>query len=286
MVKSELKNLLVRITVAVIGIPLLLLIALKGESLFLGLVILLMILGLLEFSKLARAQNISASVLLLILCGIIIALGVFFKGELALILLLSGSFFVLSYWEITRENILPENLSLVLKKLAFSWLGLFYVAGLFSFLILIRELPKTASFDYRMGGKWIIFLYISIWTCDTFAYFVGRGVGKHRLASAISPGKTVEGAVAGVVGAILMAYIAQESFLSSFSFRELLPLALIVGIIGQIGDLVESLLKRAAGVKDSSKIIPGHGGVLDRFDSLIFVAPWVYYYLKFVLYSH
>ncbi len=286
MANPELKNLLVRITVAVIGIPLLLAIAWQGGTLFLGFVILLIILGLLEFSKLARAQNISPPTFLLILCGILIGLGVFFKGELALILLLFASFLILSYWEITRENLLPENLVRALKNLSFSWLGLFYVAGLFSFLILIRELPKTANFDYRMGGKWIIFLYISIWTCDTFAYFVGRALGRHKLAGAISPRKTVEGAIAGVLGAILVAFIAQASFLSSFYFRELLPLALMVGIIGQIGDIVESLIKRAAGVKDSSKIIPGHGGVLDRFDSIIFVAPWVYYYLKFVLYAH
>lgn len=286
MANLELKNLLIRITVAIIGIPLLILIALKGELLFLGFVILLIILGLLEFSKLARAQNLFLPTLLLILCGILIGLGVFFKGELAFILLLFGSFLILSYWEIKRENLLPENLAWALKNLSFSLWGLFYVAGLFSFLILIRELPNSANFDYRMGGKWLVFLYISIWTCDTFAYFVGRSLGRHKLAAAISPRKTVEGAVAGVLGATLVAFVAQVSFLSSFYFRELLPVALMVGIIGQIGDLVESLIKRAAGVKDSSKIIPGHGGVLDRFDSLIFVAPWVYYYLKFVLYAH
>ncbi|OGC75332.1 MAG: hypothetical protein A2145_01515 [candidate division Zixibacteria bacterium RBG_16_40_9] len=286
MLNPELKNLVIRITVAIIGIPLLLLIALQGKLSFLGFVILLIILGLSEFSKLARAQNLSLPTLLLMLCGILIGLGVYFKGELALILLLLSSFLMLAYWEIKRENLAQENLPAALKSLSFSFLGLFYVAGLFSFLILIRELPQLANFDYRMGGKWMVFLYFSIWTCDTFAYFVGRAMGKHKLAPVISPRKTVEGAMAGVFGAILAAWVSQASFLNSFSFSELLPIALIVGIIGQIGDLVESLLKRAAGVKDSSGIIPGHGGVLDRFDSLIFVAPWVYYYLKLLVYSH
>ena len=286
MLNPELKNLVIRITVAIIGIPLLLLIALQGKLLFLGFVILLIILGLSEFSKLARAQNLSLPTLLLMLCGILIGLGVYFKGELALILLLLSSFLILAYWEIKRENLAQENLPAALKSLSFSFLGLFYIAGLFSFLILIRELPQLANFDYRMGGKWMVFLYFSIWTCDTFAYFVGRAMGKHKLAPVISPRKTVEGAMAGVFGTILAAWVSQASFLNSFSFSELLPIALIVGIIGQIGDLVESLLKRAAGVKDSSGIIPGHGGVLDRFDSLIFVAPWVYYYLKLLVYSH
>ena len=286
MLNPELKNLVIRITVAIIGIPLLLLIALQGKLSFLGFVILLIILGLSEFSKLARAQNLSLPTLLLMLCGILIGLGVYFKGELALILLLLSSFLILAYWEIKRENLAQENLPAALKSLSFSFLGLFYIAGLFSFLILIRELPQLANFDYRMGGKWMVFLYFSIWTCDTFAYFVGRAMGKHKLAPVISPRKTVEGAMAGVFGTILAAWVSQASFLNSFSFSELLPIALIVGIIGQIGDLVESLLKRAAGVKDSSGIIPGHGGVLDRFDSLIFVAPWVYYYLKLLVYSH
>ena len=286
MAQAEIKNLFIRITVAVVGIPLLILVALQGQLLFLGFVVLLVILGFLEYSKLGRAQNLSVPSLLLILWGILIAIGVYFKGEFALILLLLSSFLILAYWEIKKENLTSENLFSAVKSLCFSFWGLFYIGGLLSFLILIRELPKLANFDYQTGGKWIVFLYISIWSCDTLAYFIGRLIGEHKLSSVISPRKTVEGALAGVLGALIAAWICQQTFMSQFAFRQLIPIALIVGIIGQIGDLVESLLKRAAGVKDSSAIIPGHGGVLDRFDSIIFTAPWVYYYLKLFVYSH
>ena len=285
MAQTEIKNLLIRITVAVVGIPLLIFIALQGGLLFLGFVVLLVFLGFLEFSKLGRAQNLSMPALLLILWGILTAVGVYFKGEFALILLLLSGFLILAYWEIKRENLTQENLPSALKNLCFSFWGLFYIGGLFSFLILIRELPELANLDYQTGGKWIVFLYISIWSCDTLAYFIGRLIGEHKLSSVISPRKTVEGALAGVLGALIAAWICQQTFMSQFAFRQLIPIALIVGIIGQIGDLVESLIKRAAGVKDSSAIIPGHGGVLDRFDSLIFTAPWVYYYLKLFVYS-
>ena len=285
MAKAELKNLLIRITVAAVGIPLLVLVALQGELLFLGFVILLVVLGFLEFSKLAKAQNLSVPTILLILWGILTALGVYFKGEFALILLLLSGFLILAYWEIKKENLSQENLPAAVRSLCFSFWGLFYIGGLFSFLILIRELPKFANFDYQTGGKLIVFIYISIWSCDTLAYFIGRVIGEHKLSSVISPRKTVEGALAGVLGALLAAWICQGTFMSQFAFRQLIPIALIVGVIGQIGDLVESLLKRAAGVKDSSAIIPGHGGVLDRFDSIIFVAPWVYYYLKLFVYQ-
>ena len=286
MANPEIKNLLIRITVAVIGIPLLIFVALQGQLLFLGFVALLIILGFLEYSKLGKAQNLSVPALLLVLWGILIALGVYFKGEFALILLLLSGFLILAYWEIKKENLTSENLPSALKNLCFSFWGLFYIGALFSFLILIRELPKLANFDYQTGGKWIVFLYISIWSCDTLAYFIGRLIGEHKLSSVISPRKTVEGALAGVLGALIAAWICQATFMNQFALRQLIPIALIVGIIGQIGDLVESLLKRVAGVKDSSAIIPGHGGVLDRFDSIIFTAPWVYYYLKLFVYSH
>jgi len=282
----EIKNLLIRITVAVVGIPLLIFIALQGELLFLGFVVLLVILGFLEYSKLGQAQNLSVPPVLLILWGILMAVGVYFKGEFALILLLLSGFLILAYWEIKRENLTQENLPSALKNLSFSFWGLFYIGALFSFLILIRELPRLANFDYQTGGKWIVFLYISIWSCDTLAYFIGRLLGEHKLSSVISPRKTVEGALAGVLGGLMAAFICQLTFMGQFAFGQLIPIALLVGIIGQIGDLVESLLKRAAGVKDSSAIIPGHGGVLDRFDSIIFTAPWVYYYLKLFVYSH
>jgi len=167
-------------------------------------------------------------------------------------------------------------------NLALSLLGFFYVAGLFSYLILLRELSPETS--YKIGGLWIVYLLVCIWSCDTFAYFIGAPLGKHPLSSRISPKKTVEGFGGGVLGAIAAAFFSHFVFFASARLKDLLIVSAIIALVGQVGDLTESLFKRDAQFKDTSSIIPGHGGILDRFDSLLFVSPIVYYYLKFVVY--
>jgi len=163
--------------------------------------------------------------------------------------------------------------------------GLIYVPFLFSFLVLIRELPKVVHTDYRVGGLWMIFILFCVWLSDTLAYFIGSALGKHKLCPGISPGKSLEGFFAGLAGSVLAAILSYRIFLDFVSMRDLLILSLIIGLVGQVGDLMESSFKREANLKDSSNILPGHGGILDRFDSLLFVGPPVYFYLKFVVYS-
>ena len=149
--------------------------------------------------------------------------------------------------------------------------GLVYIALPLSFLTPLREIEN--------GQWWLLFLLIVIWSNDTFAYFIGRGLGAPKLASEISPKKTVEGAAGGIIGgaavAVLFSYLAGMGL----SPLNVFVLAAVIGIVAMIGDLAESVLKRAAGVKDSGAIIPGHGGVLDRIDSLLFSVPLLYYYL-------
>lgn len=135
------------------------------------------------------------------------------------------------------------------------------------------------------GGYTVLSLFVSIWVCDTAAYFVGSAFGKHKLFPRVSPGKSWEGAVAGVIGAIATMTVAQQFFLGYLGMSHALVLGTCVGIFGQLGDLVESRFKRDAEVKDSSSIIPGHGGMYDRFDSLVFLAPIVYLYIDFVVLS-
>jgi phosphatidate cytidylyltransferase len=118
---------------------------------------------------------------------------------------------------------------------------------------------------------------------DTAAYYLGKNFGKNPLARTISPKKTVEGAVAGIVGSLMAGVVAKVWFLDQIAMVHCLLVALICGTIGQFGDLAESLLKRQVGVKDSSDLIPGHGGVLDRIDSLLFAGPVFYCYFKLVL---
>jgi phosphatidate cytidylyltransferase len=142
--------------------------------------------------------------------------------------------------------------------------------------------------DYN--PKIIIGLFILIWTNDTFAYLVGKSIGKHKLLERISPKKTIEGFIGGVVFAIFAGYLISKLYIKAspnFSDKSILiwtTIALIVGIFGTIGDLVESKFKRIAGIKDSGKIMPGHGGILDRLDSVIFVAPIVYLFYQILPY--
>ena len=142
--------------------------------------------------------------------------------------------------------------------------------------------------DYN--PKIIIGLFILIWTNDTFAYIVGKSIGKHKLFERISPKKTIEGFFGGVFFAILAGYLISKYYIRAtpqFSDKSILIwtiIAVIVGVIGTIGDLIESKFKRIAGVKDSGKIMPGHGGILDRLDSVIFVAPFVFLFYKILNY--
>jgi len=142
--------------------------------------------------------------------------------------------------------------------------------------------------DYN--PKIIIGLFILIWTNDTFAYIVGKSIGKNKLFEIISPKKTIEGFFGGVIFAIFAGYLISKYYIkatSEFSDKSILIwtiIAVIVGVMGTIGDLIESKFKRIAGVKDSGKIMPGHGGILDRLDSVIFVAPFVFLFYKILNY--
>ncbi|SDI19706.1 phosphatidate cytidylyltransferase [Flavobacterium omnivorum] len=142
--------------------------------------------------------------------------------------------------------------------------------------------------DYN--PKIIIGLFILIWTNDTFAYIVGKSIGKTKLFEKISPKKTIEGFLGGILFAVLAGYLISKYYIKAnpeFSDRSILiwtSIAVIVGIAGTIGDLIESKFKRIAGVKDSGSIMPGHGGILDRLDSVIFVAPIIYLFYQILNY--
>ena len=157
-------------------------------------------------------------------------------------------------------------------------LGILYVGWMFSYLTLIREMNPPGALFWKSHGAYLFFLIISIWACDTSAYLVGTYFGKVKLSPYISPKKTVEGAAAGLVIGIVAASIFGK--LIGMSMMHVVILGSIIGIVGQTSDLVESLIKRDAGVKDSSSIIPGHGGILDRMDSFILTAPIMYYYIS------
>ena len=152
--------------------------------------------------------------------------------------------------------------------------GMLYVGLTLSYLIAVRLLPEGESF--------VFFLLLVTWAADTAAYYVGTLYGRRVLAPSISPKKTVEGLAGGFVGAIIVAWAAGWTFLPQFSSLDTLVLAVFLTVAGLWGDLVESAIKRSVGVKDSGGLLPGHGGMLDRLDSLLFTAPAFYYYVTFM----
>lgn len=162
-----------------------------------------------------------------------------------------------------------------LALLGGSLLGGLYVGLLPAFLFRIRALLGDDSLG--MNATYLVFLVV--WGCDTFAYTVGRLFGRHRFWPSVSPGKSREGAVAGAVGAVILAVLAQRWFAGFLGLGEAVLFGFLAGVLSQVGDLAESLLKREAALKDTSSLIPGHGGVMDRFDSLLFSAPFLYAYL-------
>lgn len=153
-------------------------------------------------------------------------------------------------------------------------LGIVYIPLLFSFLILIRLQPA--------GMSWIFFLLAVIFGGDTSAYYVGSYFGRHKLNPAVSPSKTIEGALGGLAGNLIVGGAAVFFFLPTLSWAVGIMFCLSVGIVGQVGDLFESGLKRSSSVKDSSSLLPGHGGFLDRVDALLFASPVAYLFIMFI----
>jgi phosphatidate cytidylyltransferase len=152
--------------------------------------------------------------------------------------------------------------------------GVVYVSLLLSHLLLLRWLPD--------GELLTLFVFGVTWLADAGAYYIGWLIGRHSLAPKISPKKTVEGAIGGLGFSILGGVGAKFWFLPGLSLADSVLLGVLLGIVGQLGDLVESLWKRSAGVKDSSTVLMAHGGILDKVDSLMFTAPVFYYYLVLV----
>lgn len=162
---------------------------------------------------------------------------------------------------------------------------------LLGYIILPFVFITKISFGVKeYNPKIIIGLFILIWTNDTFAYIVGKSIGKHKLLERISPKKTIEGFIGGILFALFAGFLISKFFIQAnprFSQKSILiwcSIALIVGVMGTIGDLIESKFKRIAGVKDSGSIMPGHGGILDRLDSVIFVAPFVFLFYQILYY--
>ncbi len=177
------------------------------------------------------------------------------------------------------ESKTSEDFAKVLNSVAATLLGVCYVVLLASFLIAI----KFTANPYPKSSQLLSLFFLIIVASDTAAYYVGSNLGKNKLVPLISPGKTVEGSIGGLLGAITASLVTKYTFFPQLPLVHALILAITMNIISQMGDLFESLLKRGSGAKDAASIIPGHGGLLDRLDSVLFNAPILYYYFLFLL---
>ncbi|MBI5827869.1 MAG: phosphatidate cytidylyltransferase, partial [Deltaproteobacteria bacterium] len=227
----------------------------------------LTLLSFLEFNNLSilKARH-SRTDMLGVLAGVSMPFFLYFCGKEAVLPVIAGALFIFFLNGLFDGRDLKDRAT----DIACKTMGVVYIALPFSYLIPLRRLE---------GGQWwILFLLALVWSNDTFAYITGKAVGSHKLTS-ISPKKTVEGAVGGVIGGGVAAGLFNFFFDMGLSYAAVAVLSVVVGLIALVGDLAESLLKRAAGVKDSGSILPGHGGILDRVDSLLFPIPLLYYIL-------
>jgi len=237
---------------------------------FTALVLAAVAVGQYEFYRMAQARGSRPLLVLGIALGALIvlefyqplvpAMGPFFPVAASALLIMIARLFS------------PRFVDGAIEDVASTFLGVFYVAMLFAYQVGVRTGED--------GKQWLVFLYFIIWASDIGAYSIGIPFGKHRLYEKVSPKKSIEGFLGALVASAAMALLCRAWFMPPIGAGEAIVIALMLAVVGTVGDLVESLFKRAAGVKDSGTIIPGHGGILDRMDSMLFAAPVLYYYLR------
>ncbi|UCH64354.1 MAG: phosphatidate cytidylyltransferase [Ignavibacterium sp.] len=267
----SISNTAVRIIVSAIAIPAIVVVSYLGNYYFFIFILAIAIISFYEFSLFAKNKEIEANVILGIL-SVILIIANSFRNFIDFYALLILVVLILTIVELFR------NKGSAIVNLGTTLTGIFYIGLFASALVSIREYYPA---EYTRGGLLILSILFSIWICDSAAFFGGTSLGKHKMFPRVSPKKSWEGAVFGLLFAVAAMISSKAVFLDFISWKDAILLGLIIGIVGQVGDLVESLFKRDAGVKDSSGFIPGHGGVFDRFDSLLYVAPVVFLYIKY-----
>ncbi|MDP6340071.1 MAG: phosphatidate cytidylyltransferase [Candidatus Marinimicrobia bacterium] len=264
-----------RLPIIVLGIPAIIYLLIEGGIIFAGFVAFVIFLSLLEFYGLKKASGLKPN------------------GLIGIPMALSVCFLYIQYPNANPTNILSSILLLIIlglfmemfsgrtnpiENISVTLGGVMYVAGLLGAMIALR------NWDTLNGARFTMAMIFSVWICDSCAYIFGILWGKKKLIERISPKKTVVGFVGGIMGAFASFYVMNMyGFIRyDLSIENIFILTFIVGVCGQLGDFVESMFKRDAGVKDSGKLLLGHGGVLDRFDSLIITSPLVFIFVLFL----
>jgi len=289
-----------RVLVALVGIPFGVYVILEGGLFFTFFIAIISTMGLNEFYKMIENKGFKPYKYIFLIFNFIMTLitgylllndqfvasMIFFIGNALFILIFS---FLYQLWDHTDTPI-ENNM--------FSIVGFLYVGILFICLLFIREFGTIREYmhnllpfqindnviDSSVWGKLLLIHISSIWICDSMAYFVGKSFGKHKLFERHSPKKSVEGAIGGFLSSIIYFILMLYFYIPEINYLFGIGFGLIVGIFGQLGDLVESHFKRYSGVKDSSNLIPGHGGILDRFDSIMFTSPLLLIYIFLILF--
>ncbi|MDI6618266.1 MAG: phosphatidate cytidylyltransferase [Clostridiales bacterium] len=263
-----------RVITAIIALPLLFAAVIINKYIFFCALCLISIIGLYEYYSAAGKTGVKPMIGLGVVSGLVLLLLTLFGGNInymtlfiAIIMLIVLSVPIFN----NRYNFLSSAVTII---------GVLYLPFLFRYLYLIRAIQNT-------GVYLIWFVFIVAWMSDTFAYFTGRAFGRNKLCPAISPKKTVEGSIGGIIGStvgcIIYGLLLAKYNIIDIHVIDLLIIGISGSIISQIGDLAASAIKRNAGIKDYGNIMPGHGGILDRFDSILFAAPLVYYYIAYII---
>jgi len=271
-----------RILTAAIAVPILYFIFLIGGIIYLAFFVVLIIVGQVEYRKLLESREIPNEKWTGFILSSLLAVSAY-AGFVYFVLFFTFSVILVLTLELRK---LSEGKTIT--RAGVTLLGIVYLGWLLSHGILLRNIGDSGSIEmYALDyqgladpGFFLIFFTVACtFLNDTGAYFTGLKLGRHKLAPSISPGKTVEGTIGGIVACILTGLIVNYGFGSPLNSDWTILFSLVIAFAAIFGDLTESAIKRGAGIKDSGAIVPGHGGVLDRFDSLIFVFPVSYYFI-------
>lgn len=261
-------KILSRVIVVVWGIPLLLGLTYAGGIPFALLITAISTVGLKEYYAIQKAVGRDTDTILGNISAICILAAWAYKPEMIFYVLISA-FLVIAIIGTLRGRSHDD--------ITATFSGLIYIPLFAGAMIYLRNGGTTQLLDIGSGYQFMSCVWGTVWICDTSAYAVGRAIGKHQLAPKLSPKKTIEGFVAGFLGAVVFILVCSRLGIVTFDIAVVTGIS--IGLVGQLGDLVESSLKRNAGIKDAGTILPGHGGILDRFDSLLMSAPIIALYV-------
>ena len=249
------------------------------QPLFVLLAAAALVLGLFEFYVLAKKRDLKPDAV----AGYIAAAGLFVIFYITrpwqlldMLFLIQAVLLIFIPGTLIAATLRGAPFDKMLASAGATILGVLYVVFLGGHLVAVRT-----GFNQPLSADLLSFFFLVLMGSDTGAYYVGRALGKHKLAPSISPGKTWEGVAGGIAASLILATIAHYWFFRELPLKLALPLAAVMTVLGILGDLTESALKRGAGTKDAAKLLPGHGGILDRLDSLLFNAPLIYYFGRF-----